>query len=218
MTVTLGTACRREPQAVSPSGQETSTVTQSKSQPLPVNDSFLELRPLRPQNVDINDPIDVRNKRLVLKHTEYQEVAELEDLLSKTKIDVNFLNNQSSEETPLHLATISGNINLIKCLVNHGAKLEEIDARDFTPLFRAIDENKLDAAKTLLELGAKIDAPVDDGFDAIHMAAMAGSPEMIRLILDHGGKLDEKTKTGHLPKDLVKDGPNKEACLKLLSK
>ena len=63
------------------------------------------------------------------------------------EIDINALGE--FEQTPLHLAVIKGNLDIIKLLINHGADLMLVDEKNLTPLDYAIDEKNEKITKYL---------------------------------------------------------------------
>jgi cytohesin len=57
--------------------------------------------------------------------------------------------------TPLHLASMNGNVPIIRLLLRHGAKLNPVDGSGRTPLDRAVDWEQPEAADFLRSQGAK---------------------------------------------------------------
>lgn len=82
------------------------------------------------------------------------------DVLLELGADVN--NASSSIGTPLHAAADSHNANNVRLLVEHGARVNELNKEQFTPLELALRgcsnihiENMVELAKILLDAGAK---------------------------------------------------------------
>jgi ankyrin repeat protein len=54
------------------------------------------------------------------------------------------------EQTPLHLAVINGNLDIVKYLVDHGAEIMVIDELNNLPIDYAIDEKDVKIIKYFL--------------------------------------------------------------------
>ncbi|KAJ3433202.1 ankyrin repeat protein [Anaeramoeba flamelloides] len=72
--------------------------------------------------------------------------------------ETNVLLDQTSlsEETPLHLATTNGNLDIIKLLIDSGSNLESLDDCELTPLMCAVENDDEETVLLLLNNGAKI--------------------------------------------------------------
>lgn len=62
---------------------------------------------------------------------------------------------QMFSDTPLHIAAREGSLNIVKLLVEHNAKLSELDDFGLSPLDYAIDHNHKEIASYLRSKGAK---------------------------------------------------------------
>ena len=128
---------------------------------------------------------------------------------------------------PIHMAVYTGNLDIVKLLLDNGASINMRDSFDYTPLHHAANRKKLedpnsmeinakliDIAKLLIDRGAK---HLDSGNDGtpLDLAARNGDLEMVDLLINRGANLlySEKalhyaSEKGHLPmvKYLVKRG------------
>ncbi len=115
-------------------------------------------------------------------------------------------------QTPFLRAALSGDVTLMRLLLEHGAdpNLGTLDGA--TPLMAAAgvnwvvaqtysrsDAEYLEAAALCLEHGADVNATNSQGFTAMHGAANRGFDAMITLLAAHGAKLDVKDKQGRTP-------------------
>ena len=105
--------------------------------------------------------------------------------------------------TPFLRAAQSGDVKLMKLLLEHGADAKIATAHGVTPLAVAagigwvdgvtfewsIDEN-FEAVKICLDLGADPNVVDDEGRTALHGAAHKGRVKVIQLLADAGAKLD----------------------------
>jgi ankyrin repeat protein len=105
--------------------------------------------------------------------------------------------------TPFLRAAQSGDVELMKLLLAHGADPKIFTAHDVTPLavaagigwvegvtFEWSPEQNLEAVKMCLELGINPSAADDEGRTALHGAAHKGRLEVIQLLVDHGADLN----------------------------
>ena len=115
-------------------------------------------------------------------------------------------------QTPFLRAALSGDVTLMRLLLEHGADPNLATNDGATPLMAAAginwvvaqtfsrsDEDFLEAAKLCLERGADVNAVNSQGFTAVHGAANRGFDAMIRLLAEHGARLDLKDTQGRTP-------------------
>jgi ankyrin repeat protein len=109
--------------------------------------------------------------------------------------------------TPFLRAAQSGDVNLMKLLVAHGADPKIPTRNGDTPLMVAAgigwvegvtsetsEKENLEAVKICLDLGNDVNAADGDGRTALHGAAHKGRNAVVQLLVDHGGKLDARDK------------------------
>jgi uncharacterized protein len=105
--------------------------------------------------------------------------------------------------TPFLRAAQSGDVELMKLLLAHGADPKIATAHDVTPLavasgigwvegvtFEWSPEQTTEAVKMCLDLGIDPNVADDEGRTALHGAAHKGRLEVIQMLVDHGAKLD----------------------------
>lgn len=78
----------------------------------------------------------------------------VEYLLHNVKIDINV--QDLKKMTALHNAVIGNHIDIMRCLVKYGAKLDLLEHQGCSPLWSAVSTNKLEIAEYLIEEGAAI--------------------------------------------------------------
>jgi ankyrin repeat protein len=100
-------------------------------------------------------------------------------------------------------ASQSGDIVLMKLLLEHGADPKIDTALHVTPLqvaagigwvegitYEWSPESTLEAVKMLIDLGADVNAQADTGRTALHGAAHKGSTAVVQVLADHGAKFN----------------------------
>jgi ankyrin repeat protein len=105
--------------------------------------------------------------------------------------------------TPFWRAAQSGDVELMKLLLAHGANPKIATAHNVTPLaaasgigwvdgitFEWSPEENLEAVKMCLDLGIDPNAVDDEGRTALHGAAHKGRNDVIKLLVDRGANLE----------------------------
>ena len=119
-----------------------------------------------------------------------------------------------SGQTPFLRAALSGDITVMRLLLEHGANPNLGTYEGTTALMAAAGvnwaetqtyteskEHLLDAVKLCLELGADINAANSMGLTAALGAINRGSNDILTYLVEHGARLDIKDKEGRTPKD-----------------
>jgi ankyrin repeat protein len=109
--------------------------------------------------------------------------------------------------TPFLRAAQSGDLKLMKLLLDKGADPKVFTAHNVTPLsvasgigwvegvtFEWSPEDTVEAVKMCIKLGIDPNVQDDEGRTALHGAAHKGRPEVIQLLADAGAKLDAHDK------------------------
>ncbi|XP_066249299.1 uncharacterized protein [Euwallacea similis] len=149
-------------------------------------------------------------------HKNYNDIA---DILIKHKANVNLTNK--TERIALHLAVQSGNITMVKRLINAGSDLHTAAEGKFSPLFLATIHGHFGIVQVLLQNGVEIEAESLNCVAAIQkMVELSRSKpftgimpylKIFRLFEERGARWEEKktdemwpaihlvAKTGNIP-------------------
>ena len=103
------------------------------------------------------------------------------------------------EETPLHLTSRVGYVDLARLLIEHGADAAAQSKDGTTPLHRASVGGHVGVARLLIEHGADVVAQDEDGTTPLHEATRRGDMDMARLLLEHGADAITQNKYGMTP-------------------
>lgn len=118
--------------------------------------------------------------------------AVIEVLLATKGMDVDLSNKQG--ETPLMIASINGDLPLVKTLViKHRAQLDHIG---WTPLHYAASKGQLEVAQFLITSGALVDSLNLGGTTPLMMAVQSGNEYLVKLLLDKGANLQLRNSLG----------------------
>ena len=98
--------------------------------------------------------------------------------------------------TPIYVASLAGDPEMIKLLAQRGANLDVPNSRGATPLFMAALRIDLDAVRVLLNLGAKVNAATDYGWTPLMVTKYDAPPgikredqeAIVELFSKSGGK------------------------------
>ena len=105
--------------------------------------------------------------------------------------------------TPLHGAVFSGNLEVIRKLIEYDPDIiDATDEDERTPLhWTSNGYNFKDGSviRLLLELGADINVESDDGSTPLHEASSNGELEVVRLLLECGADVEAETTDGKTP-------------------
>jgi ankyrin repeat protein len=141
---------------------------------------------VNPNSVDANG-----NPMLILAIKDRSNNV-IELLLKDPKIDVDLSNK--SGETPLMIASIDGNLPLVKTLVLQNKAL--LDHISWTPLHYACAKGHLEVAQFLIANGATVDSMSLGNTTPLMMAVQSGNEQLVKLLLDKGADLQLRNAQG----------------------
>lgn len=98
------------------------------------------------------------------------------------------------QQTPLHIASRLGNVDIVMLLLQHGADLDAITKDMYTPLHIAAKEGQDEVAAVLLEHGANNTAATKRGFTPLHLAAKYGNIKVAKLLIQKDAPVDAQGK------------------------
>jgi hypothetical protein len=97
-------------------------------------------------------------------------------------------------ETPLMIASIEGNLPLVKTLVQE--KKAQIDHIGWTPLHYACSRGHFEVAQFLLANGAIVDSMSPGNTTPLMMAVQSGNEQLVKLLLDKGADIQIRNTNG----------------------
>ena len=154
------------------------------------------VRLLLDHGAEVNAETDIGEKPLHKvsygKYRSQEDGVRVEELLLEHGADVNTRRNDYC--TPLHAASYSGNVEIVRLLLDHGADPEANAEGDMgsKPLhnvscgdYRSQEDGER-VTLLLLERGADVNTRRNDHWTPLHIASHLGNIEIVRLLLDHG--------------------------------
>ncbi|XP_003744855.1 ankyrin repeat domain-containing protein 49 [Galendromus occidentalis] len=148
-----------------------------------------------------NDREVMRNNNPKEKALWAAEKNELELLQELVASDASLVHARDSDSyTPLHRASYSDNIEVIKLLLEKKADIEARTADGWTPLHCAARWDNVQSAAILIAAGANFNARTNGDQTALHLAASnrEGRETLELLLWQSGLDTDKKNKAGDL--------------------
>jgi ankyrin repeat protein len=114
-------------------------------------------------------------------------------LIVEHSLDVN-ARGFSDGETPLHVASRMGFVEVARILLKHGADIEARDRNDWSPLERATTKGHVEVTRVLLEHGANVSAQDKGRRTPLYLASVHGKPAVAQVLLRHGADMKARIK------------------------
>ncbi|CAG9466323.1 unnamed protein product [Pedinophyceae sp. YPF-701] len=105
-------------------------------------------------------------------------LLQVEWAINVGKQDVNYRFCGTSPHMPIHGAAETGNLEIVRYLVENGADVNALDNDDETALHEAAEDGHLEVVKYLIAVGVDPDIRNDDGETAADIALARGYPEV----------------------------------------
>ena len=142
--------------------------------------------------------------KTAIKKNNSKKVEELIDNNKTVEEKIQFINTpiNSSQDTPLNIAAMFNNIDIVKLLVKAGAELDIANDDDETPLHTAVHRGNIKIVKFLIDRGANINTRDSiDRYTPLHLA------------LSCPGEIEDKSTMKYLniANLLIESGANLEA-------
>ena len=90
---------------------------------------------------------------------------------------------------PLHLASSSGHLDVVRILINAGSNLDDVDKFGRSPLMWAAAGGYVKVVKLLLEAGAAFTSQ-GNNWHALHEACKGGFTELVQLLIQTGAPVN----------------------------
>lgn len=172
-----------------------------------INEELKVLKPVSNQETDevFNEFTDPNR---ALKWSIKNNVPEYINKAIKNGADLKNLKFEF-DESAIHYAVRNCNLETVKCLVEHGANVNEITKHkdgDSDPLMIAVLNNKFDIVKYLVENGANVNSEFRYGklkYTSLMLAARNYNIEIMNYLIEHGADVNIKNKDGQTANDIL---------------
>ena len=122
------------------------------------------------------------------------DLTEVKKLLA-IGVDVNVA-DKNAHTTALAEAVASGNLELVRMVLNAGADINARNNSGQTALMRLDDDSSAEIVNALVYAGAKVNLKDEDGDSALLVAAALEKTEVLKALLDAGAKVNTRNKEG----------------------
>lgn len=147
---------------------------------------ILALGSYRLQDIDLEsisgDALIAVLKDDTLNEQEQRKILKI--LLEEKDAKPNFTGD--TEESPIHIAALQGNIEALYMLLRFGASVNVKDENGITPIFGAAWCGSVEIMKILLSSKAEVQVSDNSGSTPLHVAAMKGNAEIVKMLIDAG--------------------------------
>ena len=123
-----------------------------------------------------------------------QDVLEIKSIVL-AGADVNVATPDEVGMTPLIMAIMSQNVEIVKCLICAGADINATHNGGRTPLMSALWTN-VEMTRELLEAGCDVNVKDEDGETALIMAIQSEVQDNICQVIDHGASVNVVNSSG----------------------
>jgi ankyrin repeat protein len=104
----------------------------------------------------------------------------------------------SSNQNPLHDASLKGNIETVEFLIKNGADINAKDHNKLTALHFACFDGHKDIVEKLIENKADVNVELSEE-SPLHLASLKNHHEIVKLLLEKGGDIEAKDNKGRTP-------------------
>ncbi len=118
------------------------------------------------------------------------------------------VNSGPQNYSPLHLAVLSADADLVWALLIAGADPNLTDSNDETPIFLAVRAGDKQVAEALIARGARINIEGPLGQYPLHIAARYGYTNLVRLFLARGADVNPRDDNEVTPYGIALDQNN----------
>ncbi|XP_071957300.1 BRCA1-associated RING domain protein 1-like [Antedon mediterranea] len=125
--------------------------------------------------------------------------SSLEGQSGKKSMAVDYLKRNKKGETPLHLASIKGDIQNVEMLLQQGADANVRDYAGWRPLHEAANHGHADVVSLLLDHGALIDAPGFENDSPLHDALANNRINVVKVLVKNGANIMARNMFGLTP-------------------
>lgn len=110
--------------------------------------------------------------------------------------NINLKDENYHNITPLFLAVENGHLEMVKLLLDFGAKVNARDSEKKTPLMNLDEDASAELVEILIKYGAKVNLASKDGSTALIMAAENAEYQVVEALINAGAEINAKDKEG----------------------
>lgn len=127
-------------------------------------------------------------------------------------------NERYLDRTPIHLAASKGDVDILKILIDAGAKVDVRSPHGSTPLESAVLNGHLKVVQMIVEHGANIDSQDSRYYTPLHHATTLNRLEIVKYLVEKGADIRAKVYDGSLAIHIAAMNDNREIVELFLNK
>ncbi len=158
------------------------------------------------------DDVDAKGNTALIRSISSRKNAEAQELI-KQGADINHQNNMG--DTPLMVATTSGNVEMVKLLLKNNVNINLRTLAGSPALSMAINMRKRDITALLINAGADCNFKDARGYNPLYFAVDMEDLPTVRLLLDNGADVNAHCGGGVTALNLA-ESKNNQALISLL--
>lgn len=160
---------------------------------------------------------DKHDKTAIFLAAEENKIGVLKILLSKPRVKQLVNESDCYDNSPLHIAAKQGYLDIVQCLVENGAILDDKNEEEETPLHLAAKHGRTNIVRELIKTDTTIVNDEDENSNtALHLAAQCGHHKVVKLLLDLGADVSARNYNAWTPLDLAASKGWTKTCSVLL--
>lgn len=134
--------------------------------------------------------------KVPLNHAIFREDVQLVRQLIEENADVNAKDENYDDISPIFVAAEVGNIEIVKILLDAGARVSAVDKTNRTPLMFIDDDATPELIRILIAAGANPNASDDEGYSPLLRVWSSVDEESLKALITAGADVNAKTKIG----------------------
>lgn len=129
------------------------------------------------------------------------DTSTAQNMINQGEADVN--KNMAGGRTPIFYAVINDHDDMVRLLMDNGAKVDFRDDEGRSPLMYAVENDNDDMVRLLMEKGAKVDIRYEKRPNALSMAAGKGKDDLVKAMVEAGVNPDSRKAAAAVTSALV---------------
>ena len=135
--------------------------------------------------------------------TRNEELSKVEIFIKKYPEQIHVKDDYG--RIPLYWAARTGNIEIVRLLVENGSDINLKDNDGWAALHTTAYNGREAAAEYLIKKGAELDIRNNDGETPLYWAARRGNTRLVKLLVKNGANINARTKSGKTPLSVAKN-------------
>ncbi|KAK7502989.1 hypothetical protein BaRGS_00005615 [Batillaria attramentaria] len=161
--------------------------------------------------------VDKYDKTAIYLAAEENQKGVLEKLLSYPQVKRLINVNEQYDNSPLHIASQQGYLDVVRCLLDHGADLDSKNEEEQTPIHLAAKFGRTNIVREIIRHDKSVLNDEDENSNtALHLAAQYGHNKVAAVLLELGADVSARNYNQWTPLDLAASKGWTKTCSVLL--